>query len=84
MAELFYDGNFSEIDLSDNPDFVRVARAFGIEAFRIDRPRPGHGGHRAAAGARRPMPRPCRHRPDENVWPLVAPGQSNSDMMEAL
>ena len=34
--ELFFDGNFSEIDLSDNPDFAEVARAFGIEAFTID------------------------------------------------
>src|SRR6185437_10974884 len=35
--ELFYDRNYSEIDLSDNPDFVDVAKAFGIEAFRIER-----------------------------------------------
>ena len=34
--ELFFDENFSEIDLSDNPDFAEVARAFGIEAFTID------------------------------------------------
>ena len=34
--ELFFAENFSEIDLSDNPDFAEVARAFGIEAFTID------------------------------------------------
>src|SRR3546814_3524617 len=34
--ELFYEENFSEIDLTDNPDFAEVARAFGIEAFTID------------------------------------------------
>ena len=34
--ELFFDENFSEIDLSDNPDFAEVAHAFGIEAFTID------------------------------------------------
>ncbi|MBI2250934.1 MAG: acetolactate synthase 2 catalytic subunit, partial [Brevundimonas diminuta] len=35
--ELFFDGNYSEVDLSDNPDFVKVAEAFGVEAFRISR-----------------------------------------------
>ena len=34
--ELFFEENFSEIDLSDNPDFSEVAHAFGIEAFTID------------------------------------------------
>ena len=81
--ELFYDGNFSEIDLSDNPDFAKVARAFGIDAFRIDRR------DQVTAGIERLLAhdRPCLAHvvidPDENVWPLVAPGQSNSDMMEA-
>ena len=34
--ELFFEENFSEIDLSDNPDFAEVAHSFGIEAFSID------------------------------------------------
>src|SRR5690606_23558083 len=35
--ELFFAERYSEIDLSDNPDFAQVARAFGIEAFSIER-----------------------------------------------
>ncbi|HCY54191.1 MAG TPA: hypothetical protein DF715_01210, partial [Oceanicaulis sp.] len=35
--ELFYEENFSEVDLWDNPDFAELARAFGIEAFTLDR-----------------------------------------------
>jgi acetolactate synthase-1/2/3 large subunit len=31
--ELFMQKKYSEIDLSDNPDFVRLAEAFGIPAF---------------------------------------------------
>src|SRR5206468_9957173 len=34
--ELFFEENFSEIDLSDNPNFSEVAHSFGIEAFTID------------------------------------------------
>lgn len=79
--ELFFDKNFSEIDLSDNPDFAAVAQAFGIEAFRISRR------EEVAAGIERLLaaPGPCLAHvlidPKENVWPLVPPGKSNSDMM---
>lgn len=79
--ELFFDKNFSEIDLSDNPDFAAVARAFGIDAFRISRR------EEVSAGIARLLaaPGPCLAHvlidPKENVWPLVPPGKSNSDMM---
>ncbi|MBC7767252.1 MAG: acetolactate synthase 2 catalytic subunit [Phycisphaerales bacterium] len=79
--ELFFDKNFSEVDLSDNPDFVAVAQAFGIEAFRISRR------EEVSAGIARLLaaPGPCLAHvlidARENVWPLVPPGKSNSDMM---
>ncbi|KQW80840.1 acetolactate synthase 2 catalytic subunit [Brevundimonas sp. Root1279] len=80
--ELFFDGNFSEIDLSDNPDFVRVAEAFGVEAFRIDRRDQVETGIARLLAA----PGPCLAHviidPRENVWPLVPPGKSNAEMME--
>ncbi len=80
--ELFYAGNYSEIDLSDNPDFVAVAHAFGVDAFRISARCEVEGGIARLLSA----PGPCLMHvvidPRENVWPLVAPGQSNSDMME--
>jgi acetolactate synthase-1/2/3 large subunit len=80
--ELFFEENFSEIDLSDNPDFAELARAFGIEAFTLD--------HRAdvpAAIARLlstngPILCHARIDPRENVWPLVPPNSSNVQMME--
>lgn len=79
--ELFFDKNFSEIDLSDNPDFAAVAQAFGIEAFRISKR------EEVSAGIERLLaaPGPCLAHvlidPKENVWPLVPPGRSNADMM---
>src|SRR5690606_33360718 len=35
--ELFFEKRYSEIDLSDNPDFAEVARAFGIQALHVDK-----------------------------------------------
>jgi acetolactate synthase-1/2/3 large subunit len=79
--ELFYEANYSEIDLSDNPDFVKVSEAFGVEAFRIearDEVGPGIARLLAAQG-------PCLAHvvidPEHNVWPLVPPGKGNNEMM---
>ncbi|HMI90663.1 MAG TPA: thiamine pyrophosphate-dependent enzyme, partial [Polyangiales bacterium] len=36
--ELFFDNRLSGVDLEGNPDFVKLAEAYGIKAFRIKRP----------------------------------------------
>ncbi len=80
--ELFYDGTYSEIDLSDNPDFAELARAFGVAAATIDRRDQVSEGVRQLLEADGPFLLHVRIDPRENVWPLVPPGKSNSDMMD--
>ncbi len=80
--ELFFDENFSEIDLSDNPDFAEVARAFGIEAFTIDHRSEVEGAVARLLGTNGPILCHVRIDPRENVWPLVPPNSSNVEMME--
>ncbi|MBB3034912.1 acetolactate synthase 2 catalytic subunit [Alteriqipengyuania lutimaris] len=80
--ELFFAGNYSEVDLSDNPDFVEVANAFGIEAFSIERREEVDGAIDRLIAARGPILAHVRIDPEENVWPLVPPGASNAEMME--
>jgi acetolactate synthase-1/2/3 large subunit len=81
--ELFFEGNYSEVDLSDNPDFAKVAEAFGIEAFTIaERDEVDQGIDRLIA-ADGPILMHVVIDPAENVWPLVPPGASNADMMES-
>jgi acetolactate synthase-1/2/3 large subunit len=80
--ELFFDGNYSEIDLSDNPDFVKVAEAFGIEAFRISKREEVEAGIARLLAADGPCLAHVIIDPRENVWPLVPPGKSNAEMME--
>jgi acetolactate synthase-1/2/3 large subunit len=80
--ELFFAENYSEIDLSDNPDFVKVAEAFGIEAFRIDRRDQVSDGIRRLLAADGPCLAHVVIDPRDNVWPLVPPGKSNAEMME--
>ena len=79
--ELFFDRNYSEIDLSDNPDFVAVARAFGIDAFRISKREDVSAGIERLLAATGPCLAHVVIDARSNVWPLVPPGKSNSDMM---
>jgi len=80
--ELFFNENFSEIDLSDNPDFAEVARSFGIEAFTIDYRSEVPGAIERLLATEGPILCHARIDPRENVWPLVPPNSSNIDMME--
>jgi acetolactate synthase-1/2/3 large subunit len=80
--ELFFERRFSEVDLSDNPDFVAVARSFGVDALGID----ARGQIDEAIDALLNHPEPllvhCRIDPAANVWPLVPPGHTNATMIE--
>ena len=80
--EFFFERNFSEVDLSDNPDFVKVAEAFGIPAFRIDHRDQVTDGLKRLLAADGPILAHVIINPEDNVWPLVPPGKNNSEMME--
>ncbi|QTC90096.1 acetolactate synthase 2 catalytic subunit [Brevundimonas goettingensis] len=80
--EFFFERNFSEVDLSDNPDFVKVAEAFGIPAFRIDRRDQVSAGIDRLLAAEGPILAHVIIDPADNVWPLVPPGKNNGEMLE--
>ncbi|HEY9786126.1 MAG TPA: thiamine pyrophosphate-dependent enzyme, partial [Candidatus Obscuribacterales bacterium] len=81
--ELFFQQRYSEVDLSDNPDFVRVAEAFGIPAFRVDKASDADLAIERILYGEGPVFTHVVIDPRENVWPLVPPGKSNTEMMEA-
>ncbi|MFC4726659.1 acetolactate synthase 2 catalytic subunit [Coralloluteibacterium thermophilus] len=81
--ELFFAERYSEIDLSDNPDFAALARVFGIPAWRIER-RDEVG---PALDALFAVPGPALLHvaidARANVWPLVPPNHANHSMLDA-
>lgn len=81
--ELFFEENFSEVDLFDNPDFAEVAEAFGVEAFTVARRDETDAAIDRILNTRGSILAHVRIDPMENVWPLVPPGRSNAEMMEA-
>ncbi len=80
--ELFFAERYSETDLSDNPDFAEITRAFGIHAESIDRRDQVDDALRAMLAADDPWLLHVKIDPRANVWPLVPPNTPNHEMME--
>jgi acetolactate synthase I/II/III large subunit len=80
--ELMFDRRYSEVDLSDNPDFALLAESFGIPASRVDSGRDTDEAIRWLLAQSGPALLHVSIDQEANVWPLVPPGKSNSTMME--
>jgi acetolactate synthase-1/2/3 large subunit len=80
--EMFYDNRLSGADLEGNPDFVKLAQAYGIKALRIRRSadvdRILREAHAYTAG-------PCvvvaEVVKEDNVFPMIPAGASVSEML---
>jgi len=80
--ELFFPERYSEVDLSDNPDFVALAAACGIAGRRIehrDQVEPALAELIAADG---PFLLHVAIDPHANVWPLVPPNTANHELID--
>lgn len=80
--QLFFDGRYSETNLSDNPDFLTLASAFDIPGQRITRKDQVDAALDALLNSEGPYFLHVAIDEHENVWPLVPPGASNAHMME--
>jgi acetolactate synthase-1/2/3 large subunit len=81
--ELFYDERYSEVFLShDMPDYVKWAEAMGCAAFRVEDPDEVEDViAKANAINDRPVVVEFRCHSNEKVYPMVAAGGSNDDVM---
>jgi acetolactate synthase-1/2/3 large subunit len=87
--QLFYERNYAETDLSDNPDFVEIAKAYRIHAWRLNEAAMAEYPVSAKTGdlienfLRSPEPEllvfDCH--PEANVYPMVPAGAALSEMM---
>jgi acetolactate synthase-1/2/3 large subunit len=80
--QLFYDDRLSGVDLEGNPDFVKLAEAYGVKAFRIKR----------AADVKKILAKalayndgPCLIHAEvikeDNVFPMIPAGGAAEDMI---
>ena len=82
QQELFYANRESQIDLDDNPDFVALAEAFGIAARRVQCWQEVDAGLNALLTEPGPMLLHVAIAREDNVWPIVKPGESNQHMLD--
>ncbi|MBU4490307.1 MAG: biosynthetic-type acetolactate synthase large subunit, partial [Actinobacteria bacterium] len=81
--ELFYNKRYSHTDLqtSVSPDFVKLAEAYGAKGIRVTGPEEVAPALRQAFKAKVPVVIDFVVEPEENVFPMVAPGASLDDMI---
>ena len=87
--QLFYARNYAETDLSDNPDFVEIAKAYKIHGWRLNEaamveyPVAAETGDLIENFLRSPQPEllvfDCA--PEANVYPMVPAGAALSEMV---
>lgn len=81
---LFYDERYSSTLLDANPDFVKLADAYGWQADRVDRPEQLEDALKRMLAADGPYLLDVVVSRDQNVYPMVAPGAGLSDVIGAI
>jgi len=82
--ELFYDHRYSSSTLPPCPDFVKLADAYGWHGSRVTDPKDIDAALKAAFDHDGPALVDFRIAPEENVFPMVAPGGSIDEMLGGI
>ncbi|MGE6629040.1 acetolactate synthase large subunit [Bacillus sp. NPDC077027] len=79
--EIFYEERYSYSKFSDQPDFVKLSEAYGIKGIRISSDREAREQLEEALTSREPVVIDVNVARDEKVFPMVAPGKGNHEMV---
>ena len=82
--ELFYHRRYSQTTLTGNPDFVKVAEAFGARGLRLEDPKDIRAKLEETLATDGPVVLDCRIAPEENVFPMVPAGQAINRMIGGM
>jgi acetolactate synthase-1/2/3 large subunit len=81
--ELFFNERYSETIMDVQPDFVRLAEAYGAVGLRADHPRDVVPCLEKALSVQGPVVMDFIVDPEEKVFPMVPPGHGNDQMILA-
>ena len=79
--ELFFERNYSFTDMSEQPDFVKLAEAYGAEGYRISTEAELEELLPKALRSPNPAIIDARVEREENVYPMVPSGAALDDML---
>ncbi|MFC1490116.1 biosynthetic-type acetolactate synthase large subunit [Candidatus Latescibacterota bacterium] len=82
--EMFFEKRYSSTDINVQPDFVKLAEAYGAHGIRVEDPADVTEAIKEAISIKKPVVMDFVCAREENVWPMVPPGAANSDMMEGF
>ena len=80
--EFFYDRDFFATVYTGNPDFVKIAEAYGIKGIRVTDKAQVVGAIQEAMETPGPVVVDFRVKADEQVYPMIPAGESVKEMME--
>ena len=79
--EVFFDNRRSQSVFENSPDFVMLAKAYGIEADRVDDPETMEADFTTAFNKPGPGLIEVVVSATEHVLPMIPPGKANDQMM---
>jgi len=79
--ELFFDKRYTETNLIGNPDFVKLVEAYGGMGIRVNKKEELDFALEKAFSSNRFVLIDCLVPEEENVFPMVSPGSSISEMI---
>ncbi|MEE9200894.1 MAG: biosynthetic-type acetolactate synthase large subunit [Candidatus Brocadiales bacterium] len=82
--ELFYNKRYSQTKLSNNPDFVKLAEAYGAKGFMVDNKKDVRPTIDEALSIKGPVVMDFRVAQEENVFPMVPAGQAINRMIGGM
>jgi acetolactate synthase-1/2/3 large subunit len=78
---MFYDDRYSGVDLVGNPDFAKLAEAYGVKGYRITRPADVRRVLKAALEHDGPCLVDAEVEKHDNVFPMIPAGAPLKDML---
>lgn len=79
--EIFYESRYSHSKFSSQPDFVKLADAYGIKGYVIEDVAQAETIFNEVLTNNEPVLLDIRIDPDENVYPMIAPGKGHHEMV---
>jgi len=83
LQKYYVDGNYFGVDLEGNPDFAKIAEAYDMAYFRLERPEDIAPTLQAALASKKLTLVECLIAKEEMVYPMVLNGTGLTDMVVA-
>jgi acetolactate synthase-1/2/3 large subunit len=79
--ELFWDGKYSQVDMGEFPDFVKLAEAYGVTGMRFEDKHTLVEDMKRAIATEGPVLVDVRVTREENTYPMIPAGQAAREMV---